>query len=165
MGSLFPPRWHPFFTGWDKEAVEAAKMTARLSVGGDIVVDARAPFFEASPWRVALGRTPVSSTRYPATIGGLQRYPTGPDTYRQRRETSGLWRLRLELRVDLVGLGQPILGSGVSGAGNLLLLVIRPDGQLEFQFDQWGHSLSMSPPLPVPGTHATVDIVVGPQVA
>jgi hypothetical protein len=58
-----------------------------------------------------------------------------------------------------------VLGSGTSGAGNLLFLETLPGGHFRFGLDFWGHSVRYSPPLPrPPPTTHVVEVFVGPQV-
>jgi len=168
MGSLYPPAAADFFPGWGDRPREILKTLARVTLDGREVIRTRQAFFDAPPSWVDFGSAPGRADNRPFSgrISAIERLPIRSDATLGRFSEPGVARLRLDLpAVDQVGV-YPVLGSGTSGAGNLLFLETLPDGTFRFGLDFWGHAVRYSPPLPrpPPATH-TVEVFIGPQVA
>jgi hypothetical protein len=167
LGSLYPPRIHPYFRGWDEKDVEKIKTTGRVLMDGTEVVRGRVRFYDSPPNWVFEGRDPAGTNRtFAGRISDVERLPPRrPDAFGLFSET-GVWRIQMEIPSEPVPGGYPVLGSGVAGHGNLLLLEVMTPKVFRFRLDQWGHSISSSPPMEAPGAGPhRVEIFVGPQVA
>jgi hypothetical protein len=166
MGSLYPPRWHPYFRGWSLDSIEAVKTTGVMRINGQEVFTTRQPFYDASPWRVWLGSSPIDSDRrWAGPLGPLER-PTGRSAHQPEPiPVSGVWRVVFEVRPGLLNVAMPVLSSGTAGAGNLLAVTRLNEEAVEFKLDQWGGTLTRSDPIPFPPGLRQVDLWVGTQAA
>jgi hypothetical protein len=166
LGSLYPPRIHPYFDGWRPEDVDLLKNTAHVKFAGEEAIFQKTFFFDAPPNWIFLGKDPA----------GMESSFTGKITARQNlaadtRSTldpfarTGTWRLQVGFSSLLLPMGQPLLASGSAGHGNLLFVHVLPHQSVRFSQDQWGGALTSSPVLTVsPGLHR-VEVFAGPQVA
>ena len=60
MGSLYPPREHPYWDGRGEEALARRKRTLRVKLDGQIVHEGLFDFYDSSPGDVSVGRNHVS---------------------------------------------------------------------------------------------------------
>jgi hypothetical protein len=167
MGSLYPPRIDPFFDGWTSGNVEKIKTTARVLFDGQEVIRGRLRSYDSPPSWVEFGRNPAGpAPPFAGKITAIERLPARDPQEFARLAEPGVWRLQLELPARPSADRSPVLGSGVAGHGNLLLLQRLPDRRVVFGVDQWGGGLSVSPPQVIdPARPHLLEIFVGPQVA
>lgn len=165
MGSLYPPRMHPYFHGWDQTSVERLKNTGRVLLDGVEVLRANLRFYDAPPGSIRFGEDPILGA--PALFSRIRSIqylsPRNPAEFATSAE-NGLWRFQVEFPFHVQRLGQPVLGSGVAGRGNLLLLEVIAPHVLRFGYDQWGSGLTSSQPVEIAqaGPHS-LEIFVGSQ--
>ena len=167
LGSLYPPVLDPYFRHWREPDVETLKTRALVRLNGETVIHQKLPFYDSPPNWVLLGKNPAGiDPPFPGQIlEKHRRAPTGPGS-RPGLTENGVWRLQFGLPLAFPEVGHPILGSGTSQHGNLLLMQATTAGKITFGFDQWNVSMAHSPetfPL-APGSHI-LEIFVGPQVA
>jgi hypothetical protein len=166
MGSLYPPRWHPFFRGWKPADVEKLKTTARVLLDGQEILQGRFNFYDAPPTWVSFGRNPAGSDRpFSGRIHAVQRLPPRDPGTLELFTEAGAWRFQIEFPFNVPRLGQPLIASGVAGQGNLLLLEILDGQTIRFGFDQWGAGIAYSPALEITdsGPHR-LEVFIGAQV-
>lgn len=163
MGSLYPPRVSPYFSGWDKKDVDRLKTNARVLIDGKEVIRGRVVFYESAPGHVHFGANPdEGDARFLGRITDIRRLPA--------REAKGIpepgiWRIDITVPWLAPYVAHPLLGSGVTGAGNLLIVDVPKPNQIRFALDQWGGQMTRSRALDVlPGGHR-IEVFVGPQVA
>lgn len=168
LGSLYPPRGHPWFGGRSAEEVEALKTTATVRLDGDVIIHARLRFYDAPPGWVSFGRNPGGNDEtFGGVVSGVERLPPpSTDSFADRAAETGVWSISLVFPFHRPGVGQPILGSGISNHGNLLFVETHRDHTVRFAIDEWGIALLSSPDIPVAGDGPhKLGIFVGGQVA
>ncbi len=167
-GSLYPPRIHPWFDAMSGEDVEILKTTILVKLDGNPVIYKRIRLYDSSPNWAFFGRNPAGAEApfngrilESKTLG-----PRSPGGLRAMANAGGVLRLVVNLPTGSIGVGQPILGSGVPMHGNLLLLEMPDDHSIQFGLDQWNAAFKNSPIIPVltAGPHI-LDIFAGPRVA
>ena len=166
MGSFYPPKYHAYFHGWADVSIDKLKTTARVLFDGTEVLRTQMRFYDAAPFDIFFGKNPAGiDVPFSGRITAIQRLPPRDLSALGLFTETGIWRLQVVFPFHVQGLGQPILASGVTGAGNLLLLEVVDRSHLWFGFDQWGASYSQSPPLEIknPGPHQ-LEIFAGPQI-
>jgi hypothetical protein len=157
-GMLYPTPDHPAFAHWTRAAVQQVKTTAVILVNGGEVIRGS---FAAKPHVPAAFPVPAHASAY-QQVSGLERLPF--DRFKPAREF-GLWRFAVRFEPHGPAT-QPLLGSGVTGAGNMLFVQHEGPHQIRFALDSWGHELATSAPLTIdPAVGHELEIVVGPQVA
>ncbi|HTL69051.1 MAG TPA: hypothetical protein VL200_15405 [Lacunisphaera sp.] len=166
MGSLYPPADCDYFPGWGDKPREILASFGRVAIDGTEVIKTRQAFYAASPGTLALGAAPGRTERpFSGRISAVRRLPPRTSASLRALMESGVWRVDLDLPpADNLG-GQPVLGSGTAGHGNLLFLRNRPDGTFQFGFDTWGVGARYSPPLArTDHSHHRLEIVASRQV-
>lgn len=165
MGSLYPPKIHPYFRGWKDTEIAQVKTTSRLLLDGTEILHGLQVTFDAPPSSIRLGHNPLGGdARFSGHIGTLRRLETLPPRP-EREQEFGLWRIDVVLPVNVFGIGQPLLASGVTGQGNLLLIEALAQNEVRFGLDQWGAGLTHSRLLTIDTSHPhRIEVFVGPQV-
>jgi len=166
MGSLYPPRFSPYFDDMDAADVEWLKTTGRILLDGKEVVAGRLAFYDAPPGRIYFGQNPEEDgSRLAAKVSDVHRLPPRDLHAPGALSEPGIWRADIVVPWLAPDAWHPLLGSGVTGRGNLLVVSIPNPGKVRFGFDQWGSGMTQSPVVDfVPGVHR-LEIFVGPQVA
>lgn len=167
MGSLYPPKIDPFFRGWPAEDVERLKTSALVLLDGRELIRGQIQSYDSPPAWVEFGRNPAGTDPpFPGSITAIERLPVPSPRTLALASEPGAWRFRIELPAQPSADRSPVLGSGISGHGNLLLLERLPGRRVAFGLDQWGAGLSTSRPLTMePGVPHVVEVFLGPQIA
>ena len=159
MGSLFPPRGHPFFDGWDDLQYGSVCRWLSVSLDGRVVLDAPQDFYDSSPGSVRFGSEPsyTYGGRFTGVIEAVSRgayqvsaspgYPSGP------------LGMTVEIPPGAVGRQVPLVTTGKPGRGDALLMRATRPGFVCFYYDHWGDDLLSSGEVPVSGGGAH-DLVV-----
>ncbi len=106
-----------------------------------------APEIEA-PAAVPVFRGAAEAVGFEATAGGDPLLRPG-----------NMVRLQLRRPADRLGEREPLLVTGRSGAGDMVLIEYRDEATVRFAFDHWGAPLRSGPPVRLePGRTATVEI-------
>ena len=144
LGSLFPPRDHPFFAGSSDELVETLHHTVLVTVNGHVVLRAGSDFFPSPPSEVFVGRNPLaldSAPRFSGEIVSVRRPGLAAlDAWRQT-QGDGPIRLTLQFPPFTARRREPLLSTGRSGAGDLIFVEYLEPGKIRFGHDDWGGGL------------------------
>lgn len=76
MGSLYPPREHPYWDTVPTEERERRKRTLRVRVDGRTILEGQVDFYDSSPGHIAVGRNPVSEAfgrRFTGVVRSVRR--------------------------------------------------------------------------------------------
>lgn len=165
MGSLLPPVGDPINRRFEPTSFRAHKNRVRVYLDEKVVLDSVMPFFDAAPWDRQFGANWKTYNAYSPTFSGqveniawhpfnMPPMSIGPE---------GVVRIVFDVSPG-VRTPQPLLASGTTGAGSLLLL--QPVGESRWQLavDEWGRGLIDGPELDVPVGGMQLDIVIGPLI-
>ena len=163
MGGLYPPKYHPYFNGWHEVDIARVKTTNRIIINGVEVVNNLQSAYDAPPDSIKLGYNPNDkNTKFSGVIGKSERLNS-----KSRSSTEiGLWSFDITLPANLYKTGQPLLASGFSGHGNMLLIESLSEKEIRFGFDEWGvGKFSNSNPIQIDNSKVhKIEIFVGPKV-
>lgn len=164
LGGLYPPAEHPFFDGWS--AAEIAVLRRRVSVRCEDreVLRAESVFHSSSRLDWEFG-----------TAGGLdwleRRFGGSIESWRvlpfdRTSVTAGLGsgpvRLRLRFPPFVSMVGEPLISTGRSGAGDLVYVFYVAPGRVRFAHDSWSSGLLESDVVAFdPAEEQTVDVDFG----
>ncbi len=167
MGSLYPPRIGPWFRGMAPIDVEMLKTAVRVSVDGHEVIGSEMGFYDSPPNWVYIGKDPAgTSPPFSGNITSFDRLPPRDPKFFRPEEGTGVWFIDFEAPPQTEALSYPILGSGYTGHGNLLLLKVDANRRFQFGVDQWDLQISFSPTFAAlePGRHR-LEVFAGPRVS
>jgi hypothetical protein len=144
MGSLYPPIGHPVLTSLGDSAVARLKRTLRVDLDGRTVFEVPAHFFPSKPRHVQIGSTTILRGYCLAEFSGqiltTGRLPITPlETARQTGPEYGAIRLVLRFPDNKPGVSEPLVVSGVQGAGDLIYVQYVDNRQISLGLDHWGH--------------------------
>jgi hypothetical protein len=166
LGTLLPPREHPYFQDWDSRDVQLVKSTVLVTFDGKTIISGYENLYTTAPAHVAFGRSPIAgSLRFPGRIFDVTRRPilNLPRPTVQKPST-GVWRLHVNLPPFTAQPPEPLLASGAAGAGNLLSVEYHSATQVRLGLDEWNYGFAHSPELNIDPTHEhTLEVFVGPQ--
>jgi hypothetical protein len=163
MGSLYPPKNHPYFNGWNEVDIARVKTSNRITLNGVEVLNNLQRAYDAPPHSIKLGYNPNdTNTRFSGIIGKSERFIT---KFKKSIEC-GLWSLNVSLPSNLHKIGQPLLASGYSGNGNMLLIENLSEKEIRFGFDEWGAGkFSNSSSIQIDSSQVhKIEIFVGPKL-
>ena len=164
MGSLYPPKSHPYFNTWNDLEIARAKTSNRVLLDGVEIINNLQSSYEAPPHSIKLGYNPFNTNeRFSGRIGKLQHLPP-------RSSSSvefGVWRFSIILPANTYKIGQPLLASGISTHGNMLLIESLAQNEIRFGLDEWGSGLFTNSSILSIDSNAEhqIEVFVGPQVA
>lgn len=165
MGSLLPPLDDPFNRQFDATAVRAHKNRVRVILDDQVVLDSVMTFFEAAPWDRQFGTNWKTYNAYsPKFSGTIERVTWQPlNMPPMATGPEGVIRIAFE-QPEGSRAPQPLLASGTTGAGSLLLL--QPVGEKRWRLavDEWSRGLLAGPEIDLPPGRTQLDIVIGPLV-
>ncbi len=161
LASLFPPATHPFFAGRTPEEIRATLRRAEIAVDGEVVLREHLRLDRAGSGAVRIGRVQAWER-----AGNLEA-PAGtglPAAFRGNDLTGPGDTLRLSVRLPAVrpvGRREPLVVTGRSGGGDLLLIEYLEGDEVRFALDHWGSPLRASPTLRLAsGQSHTIDITL-----
>lgn len=139
IASLLPPATHPFFAGYTPEEIRATLRSARIVMDGAPVL--------TEYLRLDRPGAPV------VRVERAERWERGAFTPAERAEAiarlqtksaGGALRLRVRLQAQPAGTREPLVVTGRTGAGEILLLEHLGGGEVRFALDSWGQPLRTS---------------------
>jgi hypothetical protein len=135
MGSLFPPRAHPYFDGLSPRAIDDLTRWLHLDLDGRRVFDVRQDFYDGSPESLRIGGDPNRAAYGERFTGHLFKTELAngamPMSY-------GAAELRLTLPLQASDRALPLVATGRAGSGDLLFVRMAPTGLARFYYDHWG---------------------------
>jgi hypothetical protein len=149
-GALYPPAWHPYFSGRTPEEVRAAKETFLVTMDGVPYLAGRQEFFDTTPGFVHFGENTVSSYVSPKLTGevlAVRRQPLSPPV----ADFPGGSFMRLALRLPKAPAGQreSIVTTGGADQGDVLFLVYQSATSVQLGFHHGGEEPILSQPIVV----------------
>ncbi|MEO6244575.1 MAG: hypothetical protein ABIQ12_03990 [Opitutaceae bacterium] len=144
LASLFPPATHPFFAGRTPAEIRAMLRRAEIAVDGEVVLREHLRLERASFGEVRVGRVESWSrvaNPFPAAVSALRADFRGNDL----TGPGDTLRLRVVLPVSRPAGREPLVVTGRSGAGDLLMIEYLGGDEVRFSLDHWGSPLAVSP--------------------
>ena len=160
-GSLYPPAGYPGYRGWTEPELDAVKRWVSISVEGQPVLLARAPWNDASPGSFQFGRDPggLYGSQLSGTIEPISWYG------RHRRVHDEPLVGQIELKVQLPPVGtsasEPLWVAGKPGAADLVGLHRTDPSHFVVTCEEWSVGLWTSPAQPVNPLGETLVIRIG----
>jgi len=143
LGALNPPSSHPIYSGQSAKLRKDADQVVKITWDGRIVYQTNLDFGMRHGERYFLGEnsfwTGISAPRFTGTILGVKQHPFVLESSKKSSTDYGAWRLRLRFPTDAKpGRYDPLLVSGVTGAGDFCNVFYPAPGKVAFSHDAWG---------------------------
>ena len=168
MGALFPPKVHPYFQGIPAHGVHQLKEFAQVHFDGEMVIEGKLASYDAPPWSLTAGENFITHKPFAPTfsgeIGDVRRADfTPPLNPAHAQARSGILQLMVKFPLEKAGAREPLVASGHTGAGNLLLVEIIDESHVRFSIDFWAFGLVSSDPIAVENETAhRIGVFIGP---
>ncbi|MBI5426125.1 MAG: hypothetical protein HZA32_18790 [Opitutae bacterium] len=148
LGSLLPAPQHPFWRGADPTTVTETRRMLSVRLDGQKLLEAPVDTYPSTSNRVFVGSNPiagdVSAAKFSGRISDVRR---GAITLRPPANwpQTGAVRLRITLPPEGITAPQPLVATGRSGSGDLIVLRCVGPREWRFGHDSWGGGLWESP--------------------
>jgi hypothetical protein len=165
MPPLYPPIGDPYFDGIPARAVEAFGMRLRISLDGVAVIDTAEQFHPPSSVRPSIGSgAPTQRAlggRFTGEILGVRRLE--PDWgAAQRAAEAGPLVISLEFPTGQTGVSEPLVSSGSTGRGDILIVNYIDSNHVTFSLDHWAYGGPTSGPVEIrPGARQKLGVSFG----
>lgn len=165
MGSLLPPLDDSFNRRFDPTSFRAHKNRVRVTLDDRVVLDSVMSFFEAAPWDREFGANSKTYNAYSSRFSGaIERIDWQPFNMPPMAPSlAGVIRLAFEPS-DGVRTALPLLASGTTGAGSMLLIQPVGENRWRLAVDEWGRGLLEGPEFDLGPGRTQLDLVIGPLV-
>jgi hypothetical protein len=149
MGSLYPPEEHPSLASLQVEQRRALREHVRLIWNGELVLEGRVRLLTVPPAWVRVGEAgdfPATATTFAGNLTPLGDPAWGlTNNAAQASGPFGAIQFELVFPVDSPALPEPLLTTGITGAGDFIFVQrVAPD-QVQFGLDHWGSPLVRGP--------------------
>ena len=167
--ATFPDEWH-----LDPAEIAAAEPFLRIWLDGRPVWTARISINRDSYRSVSIGSNPqrfsASSAYYRGQMEAELLTPEGIRSLVERNieqgaGVKGLFRFKVEFPADGPRAGQPLLGAGIAGNGNLLFAQAESPEVYHLGMDDWGLPALLGKGFKVSAGEHDLEIVLGPVLA
>ncbi|HXQ82028.1 MAG TPA: hypothetical protein VN775_11985 [Opitutaceae bacterium] len=166
MPPLYPPVGDPYFDGIPPKVVEAFNTRLRVSFDdGPQIIDTAARFHPPFAVRPSIGSGGANQAalgrRFTGEILGVRRL--SPDwTAMAKAALTGPLVIVLEFPAGQAGVSEPIVSSGVTGRGDVLVVHYVDSNHVTFTLDHWGYGGPTSGPVEIkPGVQQTLVVSLG----
>jgi hypothetical protein len=150
VGGLYPPIEHPFFAGMEPEEAEWRRQRIRVRWNGEQVLDGEMPAYHASPSTRFIGHDPYGQpfgARFSGLIHEVRNRPMSTVRPEERR---GPVRALVTLSPVPAGRSEPLVVTGIAGAGDAIYVRRVDDTRVIFGWDHWGAGNVESNPVELP---------------
>jgi hypothetical protein len=150
LASLYPPPEHAFHRGIDEDEAARIRRVARIALNDREVLSGQVEAYDAAPETRWVGRNPYAQHFGGAFTGKILRQRTLVPVPEAQRRGPGAAHLKLWFPTGRPpGLQEPLVASGVTGAGDLIYVRYLDDRRVAFGFDHWGVGGIMSKPVEI----------------
>lgn len=168
LGSLVPPDWRLSLAGTKLTETQLADLrrTLRVELDGRPVFTVPARFTPTKPSEVLVGATKYlrafAPTDFTGTISQLTRPAIAPLPVDPPTEFYGPFRLTVRFHNSPGGAGQPLVVTGVPGAGDFIYATCTNNHTLVLGYDHWNGPGFASAPMTVDfDSEHTLEITLG----
>jgi hypothetical protein len=160
LGSLFPPSSHPVFASWSGAERAAVQRRVRLELNGRVVLDAYQRFYDSTPTHVLFGGAGtkdafsghILSTRRDGLVdarASARRIAEAAGEPRIEADANGALRLKVRFPALPAGRRLPVVTSGQTGRGDVLMVEFLANARIRFVLDHWGRRPYLGPELSI----------------
>lgn len=168
LGAFYPPRNHHFFDLYDAYTADHINTIVAVRVDDKTVLDQQIKSYNAPFSSINVGRNNATNNPYARNFSGKitgVRHLENPHINRNLKPPmhDGILELKLQFDLSTLGTNQPLIASGVAGAGNLLFAKIKSENEIQIGLDAWGYGgpISESIKFKVANPH-NMRIFIGP---
>lgn len=141
MGSLYPPRAHPYFDALSHEESERRTREVKVLLDGRTVLQAMVDCYDASDWQPTIGTSKPNRPGFPrdfsGRIIGQRRLPPLESDFAENR--TGKLHLLIRLPAFTVPRSEPLLSTGEAGKGDLIYIRYLDANHYQIAHDHWGY--------------------------
>jgi hypothetical protein len=150
LGGLYPPPEHAAFSGWSDDDIVFLRRRVEVKLDGATILRASSAFYPSDAWQTSIGSTPDPGRMEPAFSGSIANVSRlGIPSRGGLASGLGTGPVRLVARFPEFKaiVGQPLVSTGVAGAGDLVYVFYLAPGKARFGHDCWNYGLFETQPV------------------
>jgi hypothetical protein len=150
LGGLYPPAEHVAFAGWPDEQIAVLRRRVEVRLDGTTVLEAASAFYPSDPWQASIGSASIPAqmeARFSGRIANISRLGIPERSDVPGGLTTGPVRLVARFPEFRAIVGQPLVSTGVRGAGDLVYVFYLGPGKARFGHDCWNYGLFETEPV------------------
>ena len=150
LGGLYPPAEHAAFEDWTDEEIAVLRRRVEVSLDGTTVLRASSAFYPSDPWQTSIGSASVPGQmegKFSGRIANVSRLGIPERSDVPGGLMTGPVRLVARLPEFRAIVGQPLVSTGVHGAGDLVYVFYLAPGKARFGHDCWNYGLFETEPV------------------
>lgn len=146
LGSLYPPVNHPKMISLESSLSDAMRRVLLISWNTHPIIEAALPLPAIAPAAILIGESsdfPDTTSKFTGKILAIERWwPTSRTLHAQSgrgpNEAFGPLAFEVEFPRGAAGRTEPLVTSGLTGAGDFIYVRYIDDEHVRFGFDHWG---------------------------
>ena len=150
LGGLYPPAEYAAFSGWTDDDIAVVRRRVEIKLDGATVLKASSAFYPSDAWQTSVGSTPIPGQMGATFSGRIANVSRSGIPDRAAVESGmGTGPVRLVVRFPEFKalVGQPLVSTGVHGAGDLVYVFYLAPGKARFGHDCWNYGLFETEPV------------------
>src|SRR5208283_3641703 len=150
MGGLYPPAEHAAFSGWSDDDIAVLRRRVDVRLDGMTILGASSAFYPSDAWQATIGSTPAPGRMEAGFSGRISNIShLGIPGRADLAAGLGAGPVRLIARFPefRAMVGQPLVSTGVHGAGDLVYVFYLAPGKARFGHDCWNYGLFETEPV------------------
>jgi hypothetical protein len=150
MGSLYPPRDHPYFDPFSKNDVRLRTRSLRVWLDGRVALQRSLEFYDSAERNPSIGTSdgrPAFKHDFSGQILGWKRLPD--EAPAATAVQVGPIRMRIKLPPFAGRRAEPVLSTGETGKGDLVYVTYEDARHVSFGHDHWSRGGAHSEPIEV----------------
>ena len=171
LGAFYPPQHHHFFDSYDAYSSSVIKSIVEVKIDGQIILDKQVKSYDAPLNSISIGLNNTTNNPYSRNFSGKINnivYSQNIHTSNKAKlqDSDGILELQIQFNPSTLGTNQPIITTGITGAGNLLFARIKSNNEIQIGLDAWGYGgpLSDSIKLNTAESHI-IKLFIGPIIS
>ena len=150
LGGLYPSAEHAAFRAWRDDDVTALRRRVEVSVDGKPALKAWSGFYPSDAWQTSIGSIPIAvdvAPMFTGNISDVRRLGIPSASEVRSGYKTGPARMVARFPKFTAIVGQPLVSTGVHGAGDLIYVLYLGQGKARFGHDSWNYGPFESDPV------------------
>jgi hypothetical protein len=143
LGSMYPPRGHGVYAGWTEGEVSSLLRRVEVSLNDQIMLKFASSMHQHEPAKIMIGSNPDSSIdgQFQGVISAVRRLGIPEPDQIGYEAQGGPVILKLQFPPFVATFAQPLLSTGIRGAGDIVYVFYEGPNRVRFAHDCWSRAL------------------------
>ena len=144
LGAFYPPLHHHYFDSYDAYTSNYIKSMVAVKMDENTIIDLQFKSYDAPLNSISIGLNNTTNNPYARNFSGKidnVNYTRSAQKSNRAKllDCDGILEIKLQFNLSTIGTNQPLITTGITGAGNLIFAKIKSENETEIGLDAWGH--------------------------